>query len=224
MNAQAVVFKGTKNGLSIYVSHGAQMAEVLKTISEKLQKGKPFFEGTTVNLSFIGREFSSQEQTQLIELLSQYMTAGAVEFKDEQLSPQKDLPTEDNYGSFEGIEEGMSRFVRGTVRSGQRIFYEGNVVVIGDVNPGGEVIAGGNILVLGILRGIAHAGATGNQDAIVASYSLQATQLRIAGYITRAPEGETGAPSYPEVAFIKDNQLFIEPYLPGKGKPADSIF
>ncbi|NLB41285.1 MAG: septum site-determining protein MinC [Clostridiales bacterium] len=224
MNAQAVVFKGTKNGLRIYVAHSAQMADVLNAISGKLQKGKPFFEGATVNLSFIGREFSSQEQTQLLELFSQYMTPGAVEFKDEQLYPHKDLPTEDSYGSFEGIEEGMTRFVRGTVRSGQRIFYEGNVVVIGDVNPGGEVIAGGNILVLGILRGIAHAGATGNHDAIVASYSLQATQLRIAGYITRAPEGETGAPSYLEVAFIKDNQLFIEPYLPGKGKPADSTF
>ncbi len=224
MNAQAVVFKGTKNGLMVYVAHGAHMAEVLNAISEKLQKGKPFFEGATVNLSFIGREFSTQEQTQLLELFSQYMTPGAVEFKDEQLTPQKDIPTEDHYGSFEGIEEGMTRFVRGTVRSGQRIFYEGNVVVIGDVNPGGEVIAGGNILVLGILRGIAHAGATGNHDAIVASYSLQATQLRIAGYITRAPEGEIGAPAYPEVAFIKNNQLFIEPYLPGKGKPADSIF
>ncbi len=224
MIEQPVVFKGTRNGLRIYVAHSVQLAEVLKGTAEKLKKGKPFFEGATVNLSFIGRKFHPEEQIQLIDLFSQYMTPGTVEFKEEQLpAEQKDPLAEDNYNSFEGIEEGMTRFVRGTVRSGQRIFYEGNVVVIGDVNPGGEVIAGGNILVLGILRGIAHAGATGNHNAIVAAYSLRATQLRISGYITRAPEGETETPSYPELAFIKENQLFIEPYLPGKGKPADSV-
>lgn len=224
MNEQAVVFKGTRNGLQVYVAHDAQFAEVLNAAAEKLQKGKPFFDGAAVNLSFIGREFRPEEQTQLLEMFSQYMIPSTVEFKEKQsVSRQKDLPAEDNYGFFEGIEEGMTRFIRGTVRSGQRVFYGGNVVVIGDVNPGGEVIAGGNIFVLGILRGIAHAGATGNQDALVASYSLQPTQLRIAAHITRAPEEETGIPSCPEVAFIKDNQLFIEPYLPGKGRLADSI-
>jgi len=119
--------------------------------------------------------------------------------------------------------QGVVAVVRGTVRSGQRVFYEGNIVIIGDVNPGGEVIAGGNILVLGTLRGVAHAGATGNQEAVVASYCLQPTQLRIAGFIARAPEGETEKPSYPEVAYIREEQLFIEPYLPGKGKQPDSI-
>ena len=226
MQQQPVVLKGTRKGLSIYTAHPTQMTEILQAAEEKLKAGKPFFEGATVNLTFIGREFQPEEQRQLLQLFSQYMIPGTVEFSAESIpipSPREAHPTEDSYDSFEGIEEGMTRFVRGTVRSGQRIFYEGNVVIIGDVNPGGEVIAGGNILVVGTLRGIAHAGATGNHSAVVASYSLQPTQLRIAGYITRAPEGETGKPAYPEVAFIREDQLFIEPYLPGKGKQPDGI-
>ena len=80
---------------------------------------------------------------------------------------------------FTGIEEGMTRFVQGPVRSGQRIFYEGNVVVIGDVNPGGEIIAGGNIIIIGTLRGLAHAGATGNGDSVIVCFNFKPTQIRI---------------------------------------------
>jgi septum site-determining protein MinC len=230
MREQPVVFKGTRKGLHIYISNNSDISEILEAASGKLESGKPFFEGATVNLSFIGREFESNEQSQLLELFSRYMKLGKVEFQIQPDSKTSEgsasidhSAATDHYDYFNGIEEGMTRFVRGTVRSGQRVFYEGNIVIIGDVNPGGEVIAGGNILVLGTLRGVAHAGATGNQEAVVASYCLQPTQLRIAGFIARAPEGETEKPSYPEVAYIREEQLFIEPYLPGKGKQPDSI-
>jgi septum site-determining protein MinC len=128
------------------------------------------------------------------------------------------IVSNDDFQFFDGIEEGMSRFVRGTIRSGQRIFYEGNVAIIGDVNPGGEIIAGGNILIMGTMRGMAHAGATGNHKAVVVAFSLQPTQVRIAEIIARPPEGEIIKPEYPEIAYIKDGNLVIEPYLPGKGK------
>jgi len=224
MKDQPVVFKGTRNGLNIYVSNDSDMTEILEAAAGKLQSGKPFFEGATVNLNFIGREFNSTEKSQLVDLFSDFMKVGDVEFKARlDTGERHQKPDKDHYDYFGGIEEGMTRFVRGTVRSGQRVFYDGNIVIIGDVNPGGEVIAGGNILVLGALRGIAHAGVTGNSEAVVASYCLQPTQLRIAGFIARAPEGENEKPLYPEVAYIKDQQLYIEPYLPGKGRQADLI-
>ena len=67
-----------------------------------------------------------------------------------------------------------------TVRSGQRIDFEGSIVVLGDVNAGAEVVAEGNIIVLGNLRGFAHAGAKGNRSAFIAANSINPTQLRIA--------------------------------------------
>ena len=63
-----------------------------------------------------------------------------------------------------------SVFVSHTLRSGQRIECEGDVVVLGDVNDGAEVIAGGSIAVMGTLRGLAHAGATGRSDVVVAAF------------------------------------------------------
>ncbi|MGB9792985.1 MAG: septum site-determining protein MinC [Thermacetogeniaceae bacterium] len=109
--------------------------------------------------------------------------------------------------------------IQRTIRSGQRIFYPGNVVVLGDVNPGGEIIAGGNIIVMGTFRGIAHAGALGEEKAVVAALRLEPSQLRIAGYITRAPDGDFSAPQrQPEIARVQDGIVIIEQYQPGSDR------
>lgn len=101
--------------------------------------------------------------------------------------------------------------VRRTLRSGQRVRFYGNVVVLGDVNPGAEVTAGGDIVVMGWLRGLAHAGAEGNDQAVVSAFRLNPTQLRIANYIGRAPDqGEAVLPDVPEIAEVRDGQLVID--------------
>ena len=74
-------------------------------------------------------------------------------------------------------------FHKGALRSGQKIEYEGSIVVIGDVNGGAEVIAGENIIVLGVLRGLAHAGAKGNKQAIIAAEKIESPQIRISNII-----------------------------------------
>ncbi len=118
---------------------------------------------------------------------------------------------------FEGIgmfsmfeENNKAVLVQRTIRSGQTLKHPDHIVILGDVNPGAEIIAGGNIIVLGNLRGLAHAGAFGNQSAVVAAFRLEPTQLRIADYITRAPDDEINETVYPEVACIKDGVVFIE--------------
>lgn len=102
-----------------------------------------------------------------------------------------------------------------TVRSGQSVNFPGHVVVMGDVNPGAEIVAGGHIMVFGSLRGVAHAGALGSTNAIVAALRLSPTQLRIASHITRAPDGEEVKPHQPEVACINGEGIVIERYYPG---------
>ena len=99
--------------------------------------------------------------------------------------------------------------VRRHMRSGQRVHYQGNVVVLGDVNPGAEIVATGDIVVMGVLRGLAHAGAAGDSARVVAAFRLEATQLRIASHITRAPEGDR-PPEVPEVAQVRDGQMVLD--------------
>jgi len=113
------------------------------------------------------------------------------------------------------IMEEDTILIQRTLRSGQSIHYDGNVVIVGDVNPGAEVVATGNVVVMGYLRGVVHAGAGGNEDAAVYAFRLQPTQLRIANYITRAPDGEDANSTVPEVARIRDGMVIIEAFPPG---------
>jgi septum site-determining protein MinC len=102
-----------------------------------------------------------------------------------------------------------------TLRSGFRLQYAGHVVVIGDVNPGAEIIAGGNIVVWGRLGGLVHAGASGDEDAVVCALDLHPTQLRIADQIAITPQRK-GKPQ-PEIARLKDGKVVAEVWNP-KGK------
>ncbi|MEW6066053.1 septum site-determining protein MinC [Desulforamulus profundi] len=102
--------------------------------------------------------------------------------------------------------------VQRTLRSGQSICHDGNVVVLGDVNPGAEVVASGNIIVMGSLRGVVHAGVKGDTNAIILAFRLRPTQLRIGNHITRPPEDESSDPDYPELARIKNGVVTIETF------------
>ena len=112
--------------------------------------------------------------------------------------------------SLDAINEKKSvEIVNKTLRSGQKIEHDGDVLIIGDVNPDSYVVASGNIIVLGTLRGVVHAGASGDESAVVMALKLMPQQLRIASFFTRAPD-VIEAPEYPERAFVRNNQIFIE--------------
>lgn len=102
-----------------------------------------------------------------------------------------------------------------SLRSGQKIHFDGDVVVFGDINPGAEVIASGNIMVFGALKGMAHAGARGDDGGIIISFDFRPTQLRIGRKIALPPDQIRrggGRVWSPEVAWVQGGQIIIEPY------------
>jgi septum site-determining protein MinC len=99
--------------------------------------------------------------------------------------------------------------IKETLRSGRAVYYEGDIVIFGDVNPGAEVVAQGDVLVWGKLRGLVHAGAMGDRAAKVCALDLSPTQLRIADQITITPKSGRRTP-VPEMAMIRDNQIIAE--------------
>lgn len=106
--------------------------------------------------------------------------------------------------------------VRKTLRSGSSIQHSGHVVVIGDVNPGAEVLAAGDVVVWGKLRGMVHAGADGDENAVVCALDLSPTQLRIAGRIALTPK-RRGKPQ-PEMAHLDNGVVVAETWDPKREK------
>jgi len=120
-------------------------------------------------------------------------------------------PTE--YTDLKGDKTPCILFHEGTLRSGETLEADGDLLVLGDVNPGAKVSAGGDVMILGRLRGIAHAGISGNNQAKILALQLKPLQLRIADKLARGPE-EMPEEGLAEEAFIESGQIVIKPAKP----------
>jgi septum site-determining protein MinC len=98
------------------------------------------------------------------------------------------------------------------LRSGQRIYAKGDLVVLGLVSYGAEVIAEGNIHIYAPLRGRALAGVQGNHDARIFCTCLEPELISIAG-IYRTTENPLPADvlGKPVQIWLEDEKLMIEP-------------
>lgn len=150
----------------------------------------------------------------------------------EEITFEKDEETKEDSDDDEGIEEETPEmkerremeeeiaqlptlYIKDTLRSGQTMSYDGNVVIVGDVHPGSEIIAKGDITIWGVLGGIAHAGASGNDYARIRALKMNAIQLRISGYYARRPDSfnipyiQRTNEFTPEEARVEDEQIAI---------------
>ena len=103
-----------------------------------------------------------------------------------------------------------TNFHQGTVRSGEYIDSPGDLLILGDVNPGAKVSAEGNIIIWGRLLGIAHAGSKGNSQAKISALQLSPVQLRIANKVARGPK-EKPQLGLAEQARIYSEEIIISP-------------
>jgi septum site-determining protein MinC len=109
---------------------------------------------------------------------------------------------------------GETVIVARTVRSGGRIDSTGSIVVLGDVNAGAELVANDDVIVTGVLRGLPHAGANGNEKAVIYADRILSPQLRIAGELAQSSGGGSGDDERrgPEVALLHEGQIVVKPW------------
>ncbi|MDQ0339495.1 septum site-determining protein MinC [Caldalkalibacillus uzonensis] len=176
-----VTIKGTKDGLVFYLDDTCAYEELLAELEDKLQDHPQFLNGPLIHVTIqLGYRYLTD--TQRRELRDLIRTQGnLVVDKIESLVVLREE-------AEQARAEAGIQVIYKTVRSGQVIESPGNILVLGDVNPGGQVVAGGHIFVLGALRGMAHAGVNGNREAIIAASVLSPTQLRIAAVVSRPPD------------------------------------
>ena len=206
MRDDRIFIKGNKLGINAIINMDkfGNFDEMLDSLVEKLSRGKKFYKGATLTVTTDLKYINERQISKLKDVLFDEILIKDCIF-EERLEKQSSV--------FSGVYEGRTKFVRKTVRSGQCLNYAGNLIIIGDVNNGGEVRAHGNVIVLGDLKGKVFAGDNGNENAIIAAYSLEPELISISGKITISPDDfeKTG---YPEVARLNENNIIVEPYLP----------
>jgi len=215
-----IQIKGIRDGLLITLG-GAAWPELESAFVKNVDERSSFFQGARVAINVGANELRVAELSALRDKLSERGIALWAVLSE---SPVTET-TAQNLGlatrvskphlgqvreAIEELPEDAAKWIKGPLRSGGRVLFEGNVVVMGDVNPGAEIVAGGSVIIWGRLRGVVHAGAQGDEKAVVCALELAPTQLRISGEIAVSPKkhGKT----QPEVACLKDGHLVAEPW------------
>lgn len=216
-----LTIKGVGDGLLVSVPEGAWNA-VRPSLLQAIDERADFFRGAKLILQMEDRQLNAAELGGLRDALDQREIAltGVLSTAEKTRSAGADLglaleiprPTFNQPDELDPIDSDVDGeqavLIRRTLRSGQSVRHPGHVVILGDVNPGAEVVAGGNVVVWGKLRGVVHAGAAGDHEAVVCALDLAPTQLRIGSHISVSPERK-GKPR-PEMAYLRDEQFVAE--------------
>jgi septum site-determining protein MinC len=215
-----ISIKGGRDGLRLRLDPQGAWPDLLDELATELSANQSFFAGAHLVVELGDRQLDEPQLTALLDLLRQHgVSTDAIDASARESrtaarnagitarplprypAPPSAAPTH---------HESDAILLTRTVRSGQVVRHHGHITLLGDVNPGAEVIAGGSIVVWGRLRGLVHAGALGNAEAIICALELRPTQLRIAQQIATSPAGR--GPFTAEVARVEAGQIIVEPW------------
>ena len=193
-----------KDIVLIKIDDNAPQRKIISELSKKLKDLKKMYQEEKTPIRVTGKVLTNKELEEIKKLIKREIDV-EVTF---------DTPTTLGLHSItrsykRDVGKSETTFHRGSLRSGQKLEVEGSIVVIGDVNSGAEVIAADNIAVIGNLRGLAHAGAKGNKDAVIAASTLDAVQLRISNIVREIDREEEGAREHAFV-YVDEDKIVIE--------------
>lgn len=193
-----------KDQIVIKLSDEAQQIEIVEALKKKLTELKKLYKDEKTPIMVIGKILKNKEMDEIQELIKSKIDV-KVDF---------DMPKSLGLSSIKKtfqkeIAISETKFHRGSLRCGQKLESEGSLVIIGDVNSGAEVIASDHIIVLGSLRGLAHAGAKGNKQAIIAAGLVDTVQIRMANIVKEIDRDEE--PMHKQACvYIDDDKIVIE--------------
>lgn len=203
-------FKGRNNGISIKVLKYDTINNLVNAIIDKINKNINFFSGS--DIVEIDGLLGNKDIDIIKNSLNKIEGVRVNLSSNNIISEKKDDSKDKKDKKIKSDDEMKTKFIQSTIRSGQLIEYDGNIVIIGDVNPGGEIKAKGNIIVFGRVKGIVHAGYKNtNNNCIVAAYKLNPTQLRICDVITIPPSEKST--NIMEVAKISGGTINVTPTM-----------
>jgi len=174
----SITIRQTRKYINIKISEDTDDTQIIEELTEKIEKLKILYKEEKTPIIVTGKDLSIEMMTKIEKIIKKKIDV-EINFDIE-----GELGLSGIKKTFEkDVQISKTKYYEGSLRSGQKLEYEGSLVIIGDVNGGAEVIAGENIAVIGSLRGLAHAGAKGNKKAIITAVEIKAPQLRIANIL-----------------------------------------
>ncbi len=193
-----------KDEIVIKLDENAEQGQIISTLKKKLPELKKLYKDEKTPIRVTGKILKNKEIDEIQAIIKDKIDV------DIDFDMPKSLGLSSIKRAFDKeIAVSETKFHRGSLRSGQKLETEGSLVIIGDVNSGAEVMASDNIVVLGALRGLAHAGAKGNKQAIIAAGLFDAVQVRIANIVKEINRDEEPLHKQAYLSVV-DDKIIIE--------------
>ncbi|WP_126427943.1 septum site-determining protein MinC [Brevibacillus marinus] len=198
-----VTIKGTKDGLVFFLDDNCSFDELIADLRQKIEHShQQILTGPLIRVTLkLGKRFCTPEQQELLTQIIRQKGNLVIHTIDADVISKEE--------AFAQRERAKFMIETRTIRSGQVLEFDGDILLLGDVNPGGTVRSTGNIYVMGTLRGIAHAGTNGDDGTVIASSSLQPTLLRIAEVISRPGEEWADHKGTAEFAYVENGKMMV---------------
>lgn len=195
-----------KNQVVIKIDENVEQKEIISDLKKKILELKNLYKDDKTPILITGKVLKNREMDEIQSIIKRFIDV-PIEFDSPKVLGLHGIKKT----FYKEVATSETKFHKGSLRSGQKIEFEGSLVIIGDVNAGAEVVAGENIIVLGNLRGLAHAGAKGNKDAIIEAVEIDAVQIRIADKVKEIEKENDGIKKVKTSAYINDkDELILE--------------
>ncbi|MCK4840723.1 MAG: septum site-determining protein MinC [Methylococcales bacterium] len=233
-------FKSTTFSVPVLAIYETELGHIKSLLKEKISQAPEFFKNSplVIDLQEINRQEEAFDLLPLIDFLRENklipIGLGGGNNKQNNLAIEQNIPlhtirnsqankvvtqnTEKNKKDLvinrraaepdTAIVESM--LISQPIRSGQRIYAKGDLIIMSHVSAGAEVMAEGNIHVYGSLRGRALAGVQGNKKSRVFCSSLQAELISIAGHYKTSEELDKTEHNSPVQIYLQDQALIIK--------------
>ena len=195
-----------KNQVMIKIDENAEQREIVSDLKKKILELKNLYKDDKTPILVTGKILKNKEMDEIQSVIKKFINV-QIDFDSPKVLGLHGIKKT----FYKEVATSETKFHKGSLRSGQKIEFEGSIVIIGDVNAGAEVVAGENIVILGTLRGLAHAGAKGNKDAIIEATDIEALQIRIANIVKELEKEEGVIHKVKTSAYINDkDELIVE--------------
>lgn len=195
-----------KNEIVIRISEKATHDETIECLNKKIPALKKLYKTEKTPICVTGKILKNKEIEEIKKIITDEIDVNVT------FDSPKVLGLYGIKKVFEKeVDTSETKFYKGSLRSGQKIEFEGSLVILGDLNGGAEAIAGENIVVLGTLRGLAHAGAKGNKKAIIVANKIECPQLRISNIVKEIEKEQLKEPEEEyKFAYIENEEIVME--------------
>ena len=206
---EAVVIKGNKAGMTVYLEKDLDFEKVLQAIAKKFKATAKFWGAAQMTLTLEGRDLTPEEEYRVVQTITENSDIEVLCLLDTDGNRTRKCEKALNERLME-LSSLTGQFYKGNLRDGDELESEASIVVIGDVEKGARIISKGNVVILGDLHGSVTAGASGNEKTVIVALEMAPQQLKISEVQAVYPEKGKRLGKGPSIAYVENQGICVK--------------